>query len=79
MDVDGDGASTPVRPLAAPGSPFSRAQLVGPAGVDGDGPVHAAGEALLQQQLGDVAVLQTGRGGCTLTHGAPTASGFLLP
>lgn len=68
----------PVHPLAAPGSPFGRAQLVGPAGVDSDGPVHAAGEALLQQQLGDVAVLQTGRG-CTLTHGAPRHRDFSCP
>jgi len=44
--------------LPASCSPLGRAQLVSAAGVDGDGPVHAAGKALLQQELGDVPVLQ---------------------
>lgn len=41
--------------------PLGGSELLGPLGVDGHGPVHAAGEALLQQQLCDVAVLKRTR------------------
>lgn len=51
---------TPAPRLPVSDPPFGRAQLVGAARVDGDGPVHAAGKALLQQELGDVPVLPEG-------------------
>lgn len=55
------GSPFPVpMPMAAP--PLGRAQFVGAAGVDGDGPIHAAGKALPEQQLRDVPVLENGRG-----------------
>lgn len=47
-------------PMAAP--PLGRAQFVRATGVDGDGPIHAAGKALPEQQLRDVPVLENGRG-----------------
>lgn len=38
-------------------APLGGSEFLGSLGVDGHGPVHAAGEALLQQQLCDVAIL----------------------
>lgn len=42
-------------------SPLGSSQFLGALRVHGHGPVHAAGEALLQQELRDVAILMEGR------------------
>lgn len=79
----------PPQPCSSPASdsPFGGAQLVSAAGVDGDGPVHAAGKALLQQELGDVPVLPRRAGGARSAaggrgidvHPAPTRGELASP